>query len=365
MADFIPPAKPLIGEEEIEAVARVMRSGMIAQGPEVAAFEKEFSEHFTLGRACVAVNSGTSGQHIGMLAAGVKAGDEVLVPSFTFAATCNSVALTGATPVFADIDADDFCLSPRAIEAAITDKTVGIMPVHLYGHPAKMDQIVEIAAKHDLQVFEDAAQAHGASLHGTPVGSFGTFGMFSLYPTKNMTSGEGGMISIADPEIERRARLYRNQGMLQQYHNEVVGLNNRMTDIHAAIGRVQLTKVDAWTAKRQENAAFLSSHLEGVTPPPVADGAVHVYHQYTIRVADDRDGLAKALKEEYAIGSGMFYPVPNHQLKPFAGTTDDAQLPETMKAARECLSLPVHPSLSQDDLERIVTAVNTLAKAGA
>ena len=170
------------------------------------------------------------------------------------------------------------------------------------------------------------------------------------------------MVSWADATIERNVRLYRNQGMLQQYHNEVVGLNNRMTDIHAAIGRVQLTKVDAWTKTRQENAAFLSANLEGVTPPPVADGAVHVYHQYTIRVPEDRDGLAKALKEEYQVGSGMFYPVPNHRLKPFQVPVE---LPETERAAKECLSLPVHPSLTQEDLERIVNAVNTLAKAGA
>lgn len=362
MNEFIPPAKPIIGDEERAAVDRVMRSGMIAQGPEVKAFEEEFAEHFGLGRACVAVNSGTSGLHLGLLSSGVKAGDEVIVPSFTFAATANSVALTGATPVFADISPDDFCLDPAAVEAAITEKTVAIMPVHLYGHPAKMDQLTEIAAKHDLLVFEDAAQAHGASLHGTPVGAFGTFGMFSLYPTKNMTSGEGGMVTAADADVERLLRLYRNQGMLQQYHNEVVGLNNRMTDIHAAIGRVQLTRVDGWTKQRQENAAYLTANLEGVTPPPVADGAVHVYHQYTIRVSHDRDGLAKALRDEYDIGSGMFYPVPNHELKPFEV---DVELPETARAAAECLSLPVHPSLTESDLERIVTAVNTLAKAGA
>lgn len=362
MSEFIPPAKPLIGDEEREAVDRVLRSGMLAQGPEVKAFEEEFSAHFNLGRACVAVNSGTSGQHLGLLSSGVKAGDEVIVPSFTFAATANSVALTGATPVFADIDADDFCLSPAAIEAAITDKTVGVMPVHLYGHPAKMDQIMAIAEKHGVQVFEDAAQAHGASLNGTPVGAFGSFAMFSLYPTKNMTSGEGGMVSVANPQIERLMRLYRNQGMEQQYHNEVVGFNNRMTDIHASIGRVQLTKVDGWTRQRQDNAAFLSAHLEGVTTPPVADGAVHVYHQYTIRVPEGRDGFAAALREEYNVGSGMFYPVPNHRLAPFQV---DVDLPETERAAAECLSLPVHPSLSQDDLERIVTAVNALAKAGA
>lgn len=363
MNQFIPPAKPLLGEEEIAAVTRVIRSGMIAQGPEVAAFEQEFSDHFGLGRACVAVNSGTSGQHLGLLSSGVKAGDEVIVPSFTFAATCNSVALTGATPVFADIDADDFCLSPAAVEAAITERTVGIMPVHLYGHPAKMDALLAVADKHGLQIFEDAAQAHGASLNGRPVGSFGSFAMFSLYPTKNMTSGEGGMVSVADAEIERLMRLYRNQGMERQYHNEVVGFNTRMTDIHAAIGREQLKKVDAWTAQRQANAAFLSANLVGVETPPVAAGAVHVYHQYTVRVPSDRDGLAAALREEYQVGSGMFYPVPNHLLKPFRQVELD--LPETARAAAECLSLPVHPSLSQGDLERIVSAVNTLAAAGA
>jgi len=186
--------------------------------------------------------------------------------------------------------------------------------------------------------------------------------MFSLYPTKNMTSGEGGMVSVADDEVERLMRLYRNQGMMRQYENEVVGFNCRMTDIHAAIGRVQLTKVGDWTKQRQDNAAFLSDNLEGVTTPPVADGAVHVYHQYTIRVPEGRDALAKALREEYDIGSGMFYPIPNHQLAPFQV---EADLPETMKAAAECLSLPVHPSLSMDDLERIVTAVNTLVRAGA
>jgi len=359
---FIPPAKPIIGEDEIEAVTRVMRSGMIAQGPEVAAFETEFAEHFTPLRRAVAVNSGTSALHIGLMSSGIGAGDEVIVPSFTFAATANSVALTGASPVFADIDPDSFCLAPASVEASITERTRAIMPVHLYGHPADMESLRRIAERHGLQLFEDAAQAHGASLHGVPVGSFGTFGAFSLYPTKNMTSGEGGMVTVEDAEVERKCRLYRNQGMLKQYHNEVVGLNNRMTDIHAAIGRVQLTKVDGWTAQRQTNAEFLTANLQGVTPPPVAAGTVHVYHQYTVRVPEGRDEFAAQLKERFNVGSGMFYPVPNHRLAPFQSPVE---LPETERAAAECLSLPVHPSLSQDDLARVVEAVNTLAKAGA
>jgi dTDP-4-amino-4,6-dideoxygalactose transaminase len=362
---FIPAARPLIGDEERAAVDRVLQSGMIAQGPEVAAFETEFAEHFVEGRASIAVNSGTSGLHLGLLAAGVGPHDEVIVPSFTFAATGNSVALTGATPVFADIEPDQFGLDPAAVEAAITSRTKGIMPVHLYGHPARMGELGEVARRHGVALYEDAAQAHGAALDGKPVGTWGEFAMFSLYPTKNMTSGEGGMVTCATPEIARMVRLLRNQGMETQYANEVVGFNARMTDIHAAIGRVQLTKVDAWTEKRRANAAFLDAHLTGVVAPPVAEGATHVYHQYTIRVPEDRDGMAAALKEEYGIGSGVYYPIPNHRLPSLAPYAPGLDLPETERAAREVLSLPVHPSLSDGDLERIVTAVNALAAAGS
>lgn len=362
MNDLIPPARPIIGDDEREAVDRVMRSGMLAQGPEVAAFEHEFAEHFGLGRACVAVNSGTSGLHLGLLSAGIGPGDEVIVPSFTFAATANSVALTGAKPVFADIEPTSYCLSPASVEAAITGRTKAIMPVHLYGHPADMPGLQAIADRHGVRVFEDAAQAHGAALNGAPVGSFGDFAMFSLYPTKNMTSGEGGMVAVASDDMERLLRLYRNQGMLRQYENEVVGFNARMTDIHAAIGRVQLTKVGQWTLQRQANARYLSEHLENVVTPLVSPGAVHVFHQYTVRIPEDRDRIATDLREKYGVGSGMFYPIPNHRLAPFEV---DIELVETAAAARECLSLPVHPSLSKDDLDRIVGAVNALTRAGA
>lgn len=363
---MIPAAKPLIGDEERAAVDRVLRSGMIAQGPEVAAFEREFSAALAGSRECVAVNSGTSGQHLGMLALGLGAGDEVIVPSFTFAATANAVAVTGATPVFVDVDPDTFTLDPAAVEAAITERTVGIQPVHLYGHPADLDAIGAIAARHGLWVAEDAAQAHGATWDGRQVGTFGAFGMFSLYPTKNMTSGEGGMVACESASIARQVRLLRNQGMEVQYANEIAGFNNRMTDIHAAIGRVQLTRLAGWTRTRQANAAYLDAHLTGVRTPYVAPQATHVYHQYTVRIegatAVERDAFATALREEHHVGCGVYYPTPVHRLPSYGLELD---LPVTETLAREVLSLPVHPSLSEADLERIVTAVNTLAGAGA
>lgn len=363
--EFIPPAKPIIGDDERAAVDRVMRSGMIAQGPEVAAFEQEFADVLVGGRASVAVNSGTSGLHLGLLAAGVGPGDEVIVPSFTFAATANAIALTGATPVFVDIEPEYFSLDPDAVEAAITPRTKGIMPVHLYGHPAKMDELGALARQRGLAIYEDAAQAHGAELNGKRVGTFGDFAMFSLYPTKNMTSGEGGMVTCSTPEIVRAVKLYRNQGMETQYENEIIGFNSRMTDIHAAIGRVQLTKVGAWTMQRQQNAAFLTENLKGVIVPRVAEGAVHVYHQYTIRVPEDRDQFSAALKAEFGVGNGVYYPVPIHRLSSLSKFAPHLDLPETEKAAAEVISLPVHPSLSDGDLERIVDAVNALAGAGA
>lgn len=366
VVDFIPPAKPIIGEEEVEAVSAVLRSGMVAQGPQVAAFEEEFSEEVVDGAFSVAVNSGTSALHLGLLAAGVGPGDEVIVPSFTFAATANSVAITGATPVFVDIEPTYFNLDPAAAEAAITDRTKGIMPVHLYGHPAAMDQFEEIADKHGIALFEDSAQAHDATLNGRKVGTFGLASAFSFYPTKNMTSGEGGMITTGSEEVARRARILRNQGMAKQYANELVGVNNRMTDINAAIGRTQLKHLDEWTKKRQENAAFLSENLEGVVVPTVAPGATHVYHQYTIRVPEgDRDAFVAELRDKYQVGSGVYYPIPNHRLPSLAQYAPGLDLPETEKAAVEVISLPVHPSLTQKDLERIVEAVNTVAKAGA
>jgi perosamine synthetase len=358
---MIPAAQPIIGDDERAAVDRVLLSGMLAQGPEVKAFEDEFSPHVD-NRHCIAVNSGTSALHMAFVAAGIRAGDEVIVPSFSFAATANAVRLTGATPVFADIETHHFNLDPAAVEAAITPRTRAIMPVHLYGHPAAMTELQAICQRHNLLLFEDAAQAHLASLHGTKVGAFGVAGSFSFYPTKNMTAGEGGMVTTGCDHIARQVRLLRNQGMERRYENEVIGFNTRMTDIHAAIGRVQLAKLAGWTAQRQHNAAFLTKNISGVITPPVADGAVHVYHQYTIRVVGlNRDAFAEELTKN-GVGNGVYYPTPIHRLPSFGLSLD---LPVTEQVASECLSLPVHPSLSQGDLEKIVTVVNDAAKAGS
>ena len=358
---MIPAAKPLVGDEERAAVDRVLKSGMMAQGPEVAAFEEEFSK-FVGGYKCVAVNSGTSGLHMALVAAGIKAGDEVIVPSFTFAATANSVALTGATPVFVDIDPRTFNIDPAAIKAAITPRTKAIQPVHLYGLPAQMDEIVEIACANNLLVLEDAAQAHLATLNGKPVGSWGFGATFSFYPTKNMTSGEGGMITCATEDFARMCKLLRNQGMEKRYQNEVVGFNTRMTDIHAAIGREQLKKIEGWTAIRQANAKFLDENLKGVVTPYVTPGATHVYHQYTIRiVGHDRDKFSEEMTKR-GVGSGVYYPIPVHQLPSFGHKFD---LPNTTAACKEVLSIPVHPALTQQELESVVEVINSIANAGA
>lgn len=356
----IPAARPVIDEADIEAAVRVLRSGMVVQGPEVAGFEQEFSA-LVDGRHCVAVNSGTSALHMALLALGIGPGDEVIVPSFSFAATANAVRLVGAEPVFADILPDTFNIDPAAVRALVGPKTAAIMPVHLYGLPADMPALAEIAEQHGLVVVEDAAQAHDARIGDRPVGAWGNAGCFSFYPTKNMHSLEGGMVSAADAEVARTLRLLRNQGMEQRYANEIVGSNVRLTDVAAAIGRTQLAKLPAWTEQRRANAAALDAGLKGVTTPFVPEGYRHVYHQYTIRVPEHRDALQAALGER-GVGSATYYPTPIHRLKPFLGADGSPDprwdLPQTELAAREALSLPVYPTLAAEELQRVIDAVN-------
>jgi len=358
---MIPIANPMITWQERRAVNRVMRSGNLAQGNEVKLFEEEFSSRFE-NRECVAVSSGTSGLHLALLAAGIGPGDEVIVPSFSFAATANSVAITGAKPVFVDIDLDTFNICPEAVEAAITSRTKAIQPVHLYGLPANVKELIRIAEKYELVLLEDAAQAHLATIDGKAVGTFGSFATFSFYPTKNMTSGEGGMIVCESSKHARVCRLLRNQGMEKRYENELVGFNSRMTDIHASIGRVQLKKLEKWTERRQQNAIYLNNNLTGVITPIIPEGYSHVFHQYTIRVeGHNRDEFANELSKR-GIGTGVYYPKPIHKLASFDLSLD---LPNTKLASEQVLSLPIHPSLSKKNLEKISKTVSKVANSGS
>ncbi len=353
---MIPIAKPLLGKEEIDAVTKVLSSGMIAQGPKVDEFELAFSEHMGCEYA-VTVNSGTAALHIALLAHNIGKGAEVITSPFTFIATANSVLYTGAKPVFADIKPDTYNIDPEKIKEKITSKTKAIIPVHLYGQSADMKAIMEIAEDHKLVVIEDACQAHGAECLGKKVGSFGT-GAFSFYPTKNMTTSEGGIITTNDREIAEKSKMIRAHGSKVRYLHEMLGFNLRMTDIAAAIGLVQLGKLDGFNAARQKNAAMLSAGLKGVSGivlPIVKPGCTHVFHQYTIR-ATQRDKLADFLKEK-GIGTGVHYPIPIHKQPYYKELGYRDSLPVSEKAVEEVLSLPVHPALSRDDVQKIIEGV--------
>jgi dTDP-4-amino-4,6-dideoxygalactose transaminase len=350
-------AKPQIGQEEKQAVLDVLDSGILAQGPRVKAFEEAFAAMCGTKHA-IATSSGTTALHTAMLAHSIGEGDEVITSSFTFIASANSSLFVGARPVFVDIDPCTFNLDPQLIEAAITSKTRAIMPVHLFGLSCDMDSILDIAKRYDLVVIEDACQSHGATYKGRKVGSMGT-GTFSLYPTKNMTSGEGGMITTNDDRVAEQCRVIRQHGMRRRYYHDELGFNFRMTDIQAAIGLEQLKKLEKFNHVRRENARYLSAHLRGVTLPVVPQGCEHVYHQYTIRVPGGRrDALIQHLAAR-DVGSMVYYPVPIHHQTYYVNQLGyQMSLPETELAANEVLSLPVHPGLSSADLVTIVSAVN-------
>jgi len=355
-------AKPLLDENEIEAVSNVLRSGIIAEGAHVGEFEATFADYIGVEHA-VAVNSGTAALHASLLAHGIGAGDEVITTSFSFIATANSILFTGAKPVFADIESETFNIDADSIVDKITPKTKALMPVHLYGHAAQMKAIMDIAEDHKLIVIEDACQAHGATYGGKKVGSFGT-GSFSFYPTKNMTTSEGGMITTDDKRVVERARMIRSHGSKQRYLHEMVGYNLRMTDISAAIGLVQLGKLDDFTLMRQRNARILSGGLgdvDGITIPVIKDGCSHVFHQYTIR-AEKRDELATILNRN-GIGTGIYYPLPIHKQPVYRDLGYNDNLPECDKAAGEALSLPVHPGVSKDELKTIVECIKNWVEA--
>jgi perosamine synthetase len=350
-------AKPMIGEEEKQAVLEVLDSGIIAQGPRVKAFEEAFAEMCGVQHA-IATTSGTTALHVALLANGIGEGDEVITTPFTFIASANSILYTSARPVFVDIDPITFNIHPEYIERAITSRTKAIMPVHLFGLSCDMDPICEVAQKHGLMIIEDACQSHGAMYKNRRVGSFGT-GAFSLYPTKNMTSAEGGMITTNDATVAEKCRVIRQHGMRRRYYHDELGFNFRMTDVHAAIGLAQLKKLAKFNLARQANAQFLTSNLKGVIPPSVPDGCQHVYHQYTIRVPNGRRDALQAYLQEHGVGCEVYYPVPVHKQSFYMNELGYADsFPKAEQAALEVLSLPVHPALSAADLETIVATVN-------
>ena len=310
-------SKPLFGEEEINAIKEVLESGMVAQGVKVEEFEKEFSDYINVNHAIVVAN-GTIALDVALKALGIKQEDEVIVPSFTFISTANAVLFQGAKPVFADVDERTFNINPDDILERITDKTKAIIGVHLFGHPFGVKDIQEICEDLNLILIEDSAQAHGAEYEGKKVGEFGIAGCFSFYATKNMTTGEGGMITTNSDEIAKVCRLLRNHGENQKYLHSRLGYNYRMTDIQAAIGVAQLKKLDDFNEMRINHAGYFDEHLKvsGLTVPYRKKGVKHVYHQYAVTIEDgfpiSRDELMKYLSDR-EIGCAVHYPLPIHK----------------------------------------------------
>lgn len=356
---MIPISRPYIGEEERRAVLRVLDSGMLAQGECTARLESRFAQ-LCGTRHAVAVSSGTAALHLALLAHDIGPGDEVITSAFTFIASPNSILFTGARPVFVDIEPETFNIDPREVATAITPRTKAIMPIHLYGQMCDMEALAEIAAAHHLVIIEDAAQAVGATYRGKMAGSFGT-GAFSLYATKNIMSGEGGMITTDDDRVAEQCRLLRNHGMKQRYHYEMLGYNFRISDLHAAIGLAQLDRLEEFSSRRRTNAAYFDAHLSNVIRPVVTPGNGHVWHQYTIRLPGrhERDAAAEHLSSA-GIGTGVFYPIPAHQHTYMRELVGAVRLPVAEKLAGEVLSIPVHPQLSGEELEQIVAEVNRL-----
>lgn len=341
----------------------VMHSGQLAQGPVVEAFEQEFAA-WCGAKHAVALNSGTAALHLLMLAHGMGERDEVITSPFTFVSSANAALFVGAKPVFVDIEPETYCLDPSKVEAAITPRTRAIMPVDLYGHPADVPALRELAGRHGLVLIEDACQAHGAAVAGRKAGALGVSASFSFYPTKNMTTGEGGMVTTDDAGVADLVGMLRQHGAAHRYNHDMLGYNYRMTDIAAAIGRAQLAKLDGFNRKRRRNASVLDeglSGIAGVVTPVERSGFTHVYHQYTLRIEKDRDRFQQRLRDT-GIGTAIHYAVPVHRQPLYLRLGyGEVSLPEAERAAAQVLSLPVHPALTDADLDRIVEAVRKVA----
>ena len=350
-------AQPDVTEDEVGAVEAVLRSGRLAGGPVTRELEERFAAEVSQTREAVAVSNGTAALHVALLAHDVGPGDEVITTPYTFQATANMILATGARPVFVDIS-EDANIDVSLIEPAISQRTKAIMPVYLYGRIANAPAIEGIAQRYGLAVIEDAAQAHASAIGGRRAGSFGS-GCFSFYATKNLMSGEGGMISTNDAALAARMRRIRSHGESERYHSTEIGFNYRMTDFASAIALEQLKKLPRMTEARRRNAAYYNAHLQGVVLPPApAEPEACVWNLYTIRVPEGRDELMKHLLDA-GIEAGLYYPrtLPEQKLYADLGYTSE-DYPVARRYSREALSLPVHPGLSEDDLKAIVAAVN-------
>jgi dTDP-4-amino-4,6-dideoxygalactose transaminase len=353
---------PKIGEEEVQAVVKVLRSGMLTSGlgagPMVTELEKNFAK-FAGVKHAVAVNTGTAALHSAIVAVGIKQGDEVILPSFTFVATAEAVVLAGGKPVFADIDAETYNLSPSVAEKLITKNTKAILPVDLYGFSADMKPMREIAEKHNLALVEDAAQAHGATYAGKPAGSFADAACWSLYASKNITTGEGGVTTTNNDQIAETLRMIRTHGEKAKYASLILGNNYRMSEIQAAIGNVQLEKLPSFLAKRRQNAQQLTKILEKSSRlilPCESKDRQHSWYLYTARLVDgmetERNKIVDELKKK-GIGAEVYYVNPVHQMPFYRENFGSAKLPETDKASKQVFSLPIHPGVTAEQVDYI------------
>lgn len=357
----IPIARPLLTDEEKRRVLDVLDSGQLTAGPRVQEFELAFSTYLGAAHG-VATSSGTAGLIVALEAAGIGPGARVVTTPLSFGATANAILHAGAEPVFADIDPRTFNLDPGAVQDVVaqTPGVRAILPVHLYGLPCRMDALMRIARRHDLIVIEDAAQAHGAAFQGRRVGTFGGMGVFSFYPSKNVTTGEGGMVVTDDPQLAERARLLTNVGQRTRYIYEILGYNYRMTEISGALGLGQLAHLDERNARRRRNAALLTAGLQDlpwlVVPRETEEGR-HVYHQYTLRVPGVRDRLSRHL-ESQGIETRVYYPVPIHRTPLYQRLGyGDVRCPVAEQAVEEVLSVPVHPALEEAEVTRVIQAI--------
>ena len=358
----IPVARPVIGQDEISAVTAVLESGNLAAGERVSEFERNFADYCGTTHA-VAINNGTAALHAALLAADIGHGDEVIVPSFSFIATATAVSMTGAKPIFVDVDEQTFGIDPAKVQENVSPKTKAVIGVHLFGQPFDIQGIKQVCESHNLILIEDAAQAQGAMFNGEKTGGFGQFGCFSFYATKNMTTGEGGMVTTSEKAFADRLRLLINHGQSEKYLHTRLGYNYRMTDIAAAIGLVQLKKLEKFNTRRRKNAEYYDSHIsvKGLVTPVVAPGMHHVYHQYVIRLTDEfpmkRADFLEYLKAK-GIGTAVHYPIPIHRQPLYANALEPDACPVSTSLASSVLSIPVHPLLDQKELTYISDAIN-------